>query len=64
MEKGYQVWPHEPGVWKVTGGHADYYVEPEAGRCSCPAYRTCKHLRMVWELEALCPWLIQRETFA
>lgn len=60
---GYVLHRTGPDTWRVVSpSGASYLVEPQEGRCSCPAglrtrRRACKHLKGVWALLRLVPGL-------
>ena len=53
---GYTAHIVAPGLWHVTNPEGVVYtVRPAEASCSCPAFRTCRHIKLVWGLEGLMP---------
>ena len=62
--EGYKLDGLPSGLWSLRSpSGTTYTIDSEEGTCSCPDFRgrghrrACKHLRGIWSLLQLCPWV-------
>ncbi len=61
---GYRLDRLPSGLWRLQSPRGcSYTIDPQEGTCTCPdgqirgADRVCKHVKAIWNLLRLVPWL-------